>query len=81
MLIGALVTFAGRPIYRTYQEGPRVWGFSVVDDQQLGGLTMWVPGGLLFLIPLIGLLAAGLNQEERAAQASPALREGRPLGP
>ena len=63
MLIGALITFADRPLYRTYAGMEPTWGFSAVGDQELGGLIMWVPGGMLFLIPLIGLLAALLQEE------------------
>lgn len=63
MLIGALITFADRPIYRTYAEMESTWGLSALDDQELGGLIMWVPGGMLFLIPLIGLLAVLLRDE------------------
>jgi putative membrane protein len=66
MVIGVLLTFADRPLYRTYAEMEMPWGFSVVSDQQLGGLIMWIPGGMLFLIPLIGLLTAVLRNEERS---------------
>jgi cytochrome c oxidase assembly factor CtaG len=69
MIIGIFLTFADRPLYRTYQEMEPTWGLSVLDDQQLAGLIMWVPGGLFFLIPLIGLLIMVLNQEERRADA------------
>lgn len=51
-LIGALLTFAGHPLYATYQDAPRTWGISVMLDQQLAGLIMWVPGGLFFLVPI-----------------------------
>lgn len=67
MLIGVLLTFADRPFYRTYAELAMPWGFTPVTDQQLGGLIMWVPGGMFFMIPLIGLLAALLRDEERSA--------------
>jgi len=67
MLIGAVIAFADRPIYRTYAEVEPTWGLSVLDDQQLGGLIMWVPGGLLFLVPVIGLLAMLFREEERMA--------------
>lgn len=67
MLIGVLLTFTDRPLYQTYQEVERIWGLSVVGDQQLGGLVIWVPGGLLFLIPLIGVLVQLLRQEEASA--------------
>jgi len=71
MLIGVLLTFAERPLYRTYAEMTMPWGFTVVTDQQLGGLIMWIPGGMLFLIPLIGLLMALLQHEDSRAPGSP----------
>ncbi len=55
-LIGALLTFAQNPLYATYQKVPRVWGISVVQDQQLAGLIMWVPGGLVYIVPLFAFL-------------------------
>jgi cytochrome c oxidase assembly factor CtaG len=67
ILIGAPLTFAGRPVYDTYRRVPRVWDLSVVGDQQLGGLIMWVPGGMMYLVPLVALLVLLLNQEERSA--------------
>ena len=65
MLIGALLTFSSVPLYATYQglDTSPIWGLSSIDDQQLGGLIMWVPGGLFFLIPIIGMLVKLLNQE------------------
>jgi len=70
MLIGVLLTFTSRPLYQTYigLDTSPIWGLSALDDQQLGGLIMWVPGGLFFLIPLLGLLIRLLNQEDREAQ-------------
>ena len=48
-LVGALITLSGDVLYPFYSEAPeRVWGLSPLTDQQLGGLIMWVPGGLLF---------------------------------
>ena len=67
-LIGALLTFANHPIYATYQQVPRLWGISVVQDQQLGGLIMWVPGGLVYLIPIFVLLTLLLKQEGKAGE-------------
>jgi cytochrome c oxidase assembly factor CtaG len=69
MVIGALITFSGRPIYQTYVGLTPTWGLSTLDDQQIGGLIMWIPGGMLFLIPLIGLLSMVFRQEEQRAQA------------
>jgi len=46
--LGALLTFAPVPWYRAYVDGT-AWGLSALEDQQLGGLLMWVPGGLAYL--------------------------------
>ncbi len=67
-LIGALLTFATQPVYATYQRVPRIWGLSVLDDQQLGGLIMWVPAGMMWLIPLFVMLTLALQQEERTVR-------------
>jgi cytochrome c oxidase assembly factor CtaG len=64
MLIGILITFANRPIYETYANMEPGWGLSALDDQQLAGLIMLIPGGTLFLIPLAGLLIMLYRQEE-----------------
>jgi putative membrane protein len=50
--LGALLTFAPSPWYGA--DGPRAFGLSALEDQQLGGLIMWVPGGLAYLI--VGLV-------------------------
>jgi cytochrome c oxidase assembly factor CtaG len=65
-LIGALLTFADRPLYATYAASPGRWGLSALTDQQLAGLIMWVPGGLLLLIPVFALLSAELRAQDRA---------------
>ena len=46
--LGALLTFAPSPWYVT--EGARAFGLSALEDQQLGGLIMWVPGSMAYLI-------------------------------
>ncbi|MGH2398607.1 MAG: cytochrome c oxidase assembly protein, partial [bacterium] len=48
MAVAALITFAGEPLYEWYALAPRLWGMSALEDQRLGGLIMWVPGGLFW---------------------------------
>jgi putative membrane protein len=48
MLVAALITFADHPLYEWYALAPRFMGMSATEDQRLGGLIMWVPGGLFF---------------------------------
>lgn len=49
-LLGALLAATGSPSYPTYALAPRVTGLSPLEDQQLGGLVMWVGSGLYFLV-------------------------------
>jgi putative membrane protein len=55
-LLGALLTFAPSQLYAIHAFAPFNWGMTPLADQQLGGLIMWVPGGLPFFV--IGALLA-----------------------
>jgi putative membrane protein len=48
--LGALLTLAPGLWYPAYMEPTSALGFDPLQDQQLGGLVMWVPGGLAYLI-------------------------------
>jgi len=37
-------------LYPVYASAPRVWNLSPIEDQQIGGLLMWVLGGLMLWI-------------------------------
>jgi putative membrane protein len=65
-LLGALLTLAPRPLFGPHLGTTWPWGLSPLDDQQLGGLIMWVPGGMLFT--LIGVLAIGAWLQELSMQ-------------
>ena len=47
--IGAAITFSQRVLYTWYDTVPRLWGLSVISDQQIGGLITKVPGALVFM--------------------------------
>jgi putative membrane protein len=47
---GALITLSDSVLYPYYATAPRVGGLSPLEDQQIGGLLMWVLGGLLLWI-------------------------------
>jgi putative membrane protein len=55
-LLGALLTFSEASWYPVYHSSTAPWGLSPLEDQQLGGLIMWIPGGITYLI--VALLAA-----------------------
>ncbi len=49
------LTMADGVVYHSYEVMPRVFGLSVIDDQQIAGLLMKVVGGL-YLWTIIGVL-------------------------
>lgn len=48
-LLGAVLTLARRPLFYPHFTTTQVWGLTPLQDQQLGGTVMWVPGIVLFL--------------------------------
>jgi putative membrane protein len=53
VLVAIVITMADRVLYTAYAQAPRVFpGLTPLGDQHLGGLIMWVPGGLVFLVAL-----------------------------
>lgn len=51
--LGALLSLSPTLWYPAYGDRAAALGFDPLEDQQLGGLVMWVPGGLAYL--LVGL--------------------------
>jgi putative membrane protein len=64
-LLGALLTFAGHPLFTVYEFTTIPWGLSQLQDQQLGGLLMWIPAGLLLTIYSVIALGLGLSRLEQ----------------
>lgn len=48
-LLGALITFAGAPLYAPHELSTQAWGLTPLQDQQLAGIVMWVPASGLYL--------------------------------
>jgi putative membrane protein len=48
--LGALLAFAATPWYAAYDEAVSALGMSALEEQQVGGLIMWIPGGTVFLV-------------------------------
>ncbi len=57
--LGALLTFAPAPLYSSALQHPAL-GLTALEDQQLGGLVMWVPGGLAYLVAALALVGRWL---------------------
>jgi len=66
VLLGAGLTFIP-PLYTRYIYAPRVWGLSPETDQQLGGLLMWIPGSIFFIV-IVSILFLQWMQAQDAKQ-------------
>jgi putative membrane protein len=64
-LVGALITFADEVLYPWYLAAPRTAGLSPLDDQQLGGLLMWIPGNLWIFAAIGVVFFKWAKEEER----------------
>lgn len=68
-LLGALLTFSGSPLYDWHAMTTLPWGLSPIEDQQLAGLIMWVPGAGLYLAAALWLANCWFAERQRAAAA------------
>jgi len=69
--LGAGLTFAP-PLYTPYIYAPRVWGLSPAMDQQLGGLIMWVPANIAYIIVASVLFIRWMQAQEAKQRATEA---------
>lgn len=65
--LGALLTFANRSWYSAYGMSSLAWGLTPIDDQQIGGMIMWIPGGLSYLLAALWISARMLKMSETRA--------------
>ncbi len=63
VLLGAGLTFAP-PLYAPYLTAPIVWGISHLVDQQLGGLIMWIPVNLFYIVIMSALFISWMQKQE-----------------
>lgn len=60
--LGAVMAFSESPWYAAYARmGMAPFGLTPAEDQQLAGLLMWVPGGLVHAGAALALVAASLR--------------------
>lgn len=68
--LGAMLTFAQRPLYPSYETTLQPWPLTPLEDQQLAGLLMWLSPGLLYLVLALFLLAKCLEEQSNRDSGS-----------
>jgi putative membrane protein len=68
-VLGAFFALSTRPFYGVYRERAALAGVDPTIDQQLAGLYMWIPAGLILTAFGLSLLVAWLAESERRGEA------------
>ena len=63
-LLGAVITFRSEVIYSGYTLVQQPFGLSLIIDQQLGGLTLWVIGDMMSILTAGVVMAMWYEKEE-----------------
>jgi len=69
--LSAFLSFSDQPLYPTYQNAPRLMGFTPVQDQAAAGALMWVPGSIVFLFPIAAVTISYLSRKRSAPAPTP----------
>ncbi len=69
VLLGALLTLAPWPMYGASASATAPWGLTPLEDQQLAGLIMWVPAGIVYIGAGLVLLYLWMRESDRVPVA------------
>lgn len=68
-VLGAAITFSNSLIYSAYAEVRQPYDISLMTDQQLGGLMLWVPGDMMSVLAAGVVMIMWYQREEAENQA------------
>ncbi|HEU4828704.1 MAG TPA: cytochrome c oxidase assembly protein [Gemmatimonadales bacterium] len=67
--LGALLTVSGSPWYTAYGNAAAAWELTPLEDQQLAGIIMWMPGSGPYLLAALMLIAGWIRDSGGARRA------------
>lgn len=65
MIAGIVIATAPNVIYTYYETVPRIWGFTALQDQAIGGVIMWIPSSEMIVWGVVFLLAGAFKKEDQ----------------
>jgi cytochrome c oxidase assembly factor CtaG len=72
--LGAVITFAGSPLYPDTAAHVVARGADPMTDQQLAGLVMWVPTDVMYLLTSVALFLPWLSSLDPTGGEAPEIR-------
>lgn len=72
--LGAFLVYARSPWYPAHAAGARGWGLTLLEDQQLAGMIMWVPAGVAYVAATVWAFLDWMAWDERRARYADAAR-------
>ena len=69
-ILGALLTFARTVWYPAYSLTTQAWHLTPLEDQQIGGLIMWIPAGFVYVVAGLWVFALWLRESDVIANRS-----------
>jgi putative membrane protein len=67
--LAGIITLADVPWYRAYAYTTAAWGLTPLEDQQLGGLIMWIPAGLVYVVAALWMGGSLLRTDTKPLEA------------
>ena len=68
-MLGAIIALAPQILYRLQTSGAAQWGMAPLQDQQLAGLVMWIPAGIVYAGAALLWFAVWVKQSGEARLA------------
>jgi putative membrane protein len=63
-LLGIFLTLTSYVWYPAYSATSGLFGLSALEDQQIGGLIMWIPAGLIYMFAALVMFSGWLRESE-----------------
>ncbi|MGV4791777.1 cytochrome c oxidase assembly protein [Rhizobium sp. F40D2] len=64
-ILGALIALSPKVLYGLQTQTSGDWGLSPLEDQQMAGLVMWVPGGIVYAAAALALVALWITDSTK----------------
>jgi cytochrome c oxidase assembly factor CtaG len=64
-LLGAWLTFSAKVWYTPYLQTAPAWHLTALEDQQIGGLIMWIPAGTILTLLMLALFIRWVQDSQR----------------